>query len=245
MQQHNLQFAVLQTELSRESHLREVVLSRIEAAIEQLSLEVAALRSVSEAGQKVVSEVNEMRTEIQSLRGAIDSLGTRLSASAIESQRLANTAVEIAKAQEPLVKSVKNDLGTVVEASKIVLERNPWIDRGELQSMKHFYELKAAYPFTKFQWGIAYLHLGPQPVTVCCWNKGIRMIGTFSAHGDDGAQLHPGTYILTCETVDPESKTGFCHRYTNHLLAPCCGSHGVSNSYGMGGNQVHIWTRYL
>jgi hypothetical protein len=180
-------------------------------------------------------------TEIESLRGAIDGLR----ASAVESQRLANAAVEIAKVQEPLVKSVKNDLGTVLEASKMVLERNPWIDRGALHSMNHFNELKAAYPLHKFQWGIAYNHVGPEPVTVCGWNRGIRIIGRATAHGDNGSQLHPGTYMFTCGTDDPESRTGFCHRYVNLALGPCCGSHGVSNPHGMGGNQVHIWTCYL
>jgi hypothetical protein len=235
LQQRDVQVASFQTELLRESQFNKVVLSRIEAAIGELSREIAALRSASEAGQK----------DIQSLRGAIDGLGARLSASAAESQRLAGTAVQIAQSQEPLVKSVKDDLGTVLAVSKVVLERNPWVDLGELQSMKHFNELRAAYPFTKFQWGIDYLHTGPQPVTVCEWNRGIRIFGTLAAHGDNGGQLHLGTYLFTCETADPESQTGFYHRYVNHLLAPCCGAHGVSPSYGGGGNQVHIWTRYL
>jgi hypothetical protein len=126
-----------------------------------------------------------------------------------------------------------------VRASTQLLDRNEWVDRGSLGDFANFKRLLSSYPLTKYEWGMIYNTYGPEPVIVSNWNLGARLIiRTFVPHGDNAATFHMGTAMFTYGTNDAESKTCFCHRYVNHVFAPCCGCQGDKSGY-------HIYTRSL
>jgi hypothetical protein len=123
------------------------------------------------------------------------------------------------------LRSMKSDLSTIVDASRVMIERNPWIHRGEFTDMNSFYKFRDDYPFARYEWGIHAATHEPEPVIIGCWNSGVRIVvKAFGPHGDHGGSFHIGTAMLTCGTDDSESKTAFYHRYVDMNFRPCCPS---------------------
>jgi hypothetical protein len=132
---------------------------------------------------------------------------------------LQSSVDESGRIVEPLVAMLTPQVEFVRKIHARVDEGNPWEDQGEIGDMENFKSLFDEFPLNRFQWGIAYTTLGPEPVIVCGWNRVIRIVPQrLTPDGDHGDERHAGTLMLTCGTDDSESKGGFYHRYVDHLF---------------------------
>jgi hypothetical protein len=211
------QLSAQSNELLRLRQEKEEMMSTIEFERNLVSRQSESLDSIHR-------ELKEMRSSLAASRDIADRAVTRL--------------IAFEESQIEALRSVKDDLVPVPAASRQIVSRNPWVDRGALGNLANFNRLLGAYPLDQFEWGIAYNTVGPEPIAVCKWNRGYRLlIKTFVPHGDNASGFHIGTAVFTCGTDDAESRDGFYHRYLNSSFAPCCGSHGLC------GHRV-IYTRY-
>jgi hypothetical protein len=230
-----------------DSFIRRLVCDSVSAAAQQaqLSAQSIELSRLRQEKDELMSTIENQRNllsrqseSLDSIHGELKEMRTSLAASRDFAARAVTRLIDFEESQIQELRSVKNDLVPVLAASRQIVSRNPWVNRGALGDLANFHRLRGAYPLDQFEWGIAHNTFGPEPIAVCNWNRGYRLlIKTFVPHGDNASGFHLGTAVFTCGTDDAESRGGFYHRYLNRSFAPCCGSNGLC------GHRV-IYTRY-
>lgn len=114
-------------------------------------------------------------------------------------------------------------------------ETKIWLNVGKLSEIV---DIIKKYPVTDFSFGIAHNTINIEEIMILYWNQGIRVfIPRLYPHGDNPKDFHAGTLIFTKDTLDPESKNTFYHRYINSDFKPC---EAVAN---LDANTVIIWAK--